>query len=165
MAAKFKVTAAKLKCINKWNHKKIDRKALPDFWREVGSGKRRGVYVFAVRASKGWKPLYVGRTKKQNFQKRIGQHADEHGRFNRILKNVNRGSPWLFLIGRVGKGNKSNSAIDELEIDFINMAFERNEKLDNDRGLSDPKYLVQGFDGRRGKPSKAVQNLKTVIGY
>jgi hypothetical protein len=122
------------------------------------------VYVFGYRSSHGWKPLYVGRTKKQNFRTRINQHIKYSGSFDGMLRRVKKGTPILFLVARVGKGKSSNSAIDELEIEFINYAFSRNANLHNDRGIKKPKYAVHGFGGR-GKPSKEVTNLKNMIGY
>jgi hypothetical protein len=164
MTAKFVVTAGKLKCSKKWGKKRIDRGSLPKFWEEVGSGRRRGVYVFGIKAAKGWKPLYVGQTKKQSFQKRVYQHTGNSGRFNKILKATKKGTPWLFLIGRVGRGKSSNAVIDELEHLVINYAFDRNANLDNDRKIDRPTYEVRGFAGR-GKPSKEVGYLKTMLGY
>jgi hypothetical protein len=155
VTAKFKVTAGKLRCVKKWGSKRIDKSCLKEFWDEVGSGNRRGVYIFAIRAAKGWKPLYVGRTKKQTFRTRVGQHVHDRGRFNTILRRIKKGTPWLFFIGRVGSGKSSNVAIDILEIEVINYAFARNEDLDNDRGIEKPKYEVLGF-GSAGKTTQAV---------
>jgi len=164
MTAKFKVFAGRLRCEAKPGSKKIDKSCLDEFWTAIGCGDRRGVYVFGYRAAHGWKPLYVGRTKKQNFRTRITQHLKYSSHFDRMLRNVKSGTPFLFLVARVGKGKSSNSAIDELEIEFINYAFSRNKDLHNDRGIKKPKYVVRGFGGP-GKPPKEVSNLKTIIGY
>lgn len=164
MTAKFEVTSGELPWKLKYRKKRIDTDALVDFWDEIGTAQRKGVYVFGVRAGRGWRPLYVGRTKKQTFKKRIGQHANTGGRFNRILKDVTKGTPWLFLIGRVGKGRSSNAAINDLESEFINYAFARNEDLDNDRGIKTAPYQIRGFGGK-GKPAERVKWLKQMIGY
>lgn len=164
MTATFQVSFGELKCVNDGNGKVIHKDCLDTFWKAVGAGDRRGVYVFGIRAGKGWKPLYVGRTKKQTFKARIGQHAKTNGDFNGMLRSVKKGTPVLFLIGRIGKGRNSNAAIDALEIEFINLAFARNENLHNDRGIKHPKYVIKGF-GNLGKPSKSVTDLKTIIGY
>lgn len=102
--------------------------------------------------------------KETEFRTRINQHIKYNGTFDGMLRKVKKGTPVLFLIARVGKGKNSNSAIDELEIEFINYAFSRNKNLHNDRGIKKPKYVVHGFGGR-GKPAKEVSNLKTMIGY
>jgi hypothetical protein len=69
MTATFKVSVGTLKCKkNVCGNKKIDQDCLDDFWEEIGSGDGKGVYVFGVKAAKGFRPLYVGRTKKQNFE-------------------------------------------------------------------------------------------------
>lgn len=164
MTATFRVFAGELRCEATPGRKTIDKTCLDEFWGKVGCGHRRGVYVFGYRASHGWRPLYVGRTKKQDFRTRINQHIKYNGTFDGMLKKVKKGTPVLFLIARVGKGKSSNSAIDELEIEFINYAFSRNKRLHNDRGIKKPKYAVHGFGGR-GKPSKNVSDLRTMIGY
>jgi hypothetical protein len=165
MTAKFRTNGDEIKCVTKWGNKRVDTEKLKEFWANLEEMKtRRGVYVFAVHASKGWKPLYVGRTKKQTFRARIAQHANRTGRFNKILKRIKKGKLWLFFIGRVGKGKRSNSAIDDLEIEFINYAFAGNKNLDNDRGLKKPKYQVKGFGGK-GKLSPSEKKLRDVLGY
>jgi hypothetical protein len=120
--------------------------------------------VFGIRAGKGSKPLYVGQVKKQTFKKRVEQHIKYAGDFNSMLKGIKKGTPILFLIGRVGKGKSSNSAIDELDIELINYAFARNPNLHNDRGIKRPKYIVAGFGGK-GKPPNEATNLKKMVGY
>ena len=43
----------------------VDSERLPDFWEASGElGKCRGCYVFAIRASKGIRPVYIGRATK-----------------------------------------------------------------------------------------------------
>jgi hypothetical protein len=163
MVAKFKITAGALKCLKVGGGRKIDQAGLVEFWERVGSAHRNGVYIFGIRASKRWKPLYVGQAKRQDFRARINQHVNGNGRFNRILKDIKKGTPWLFLVGRVGKGRSSNAAINILENYVINDAFARNKNIDNDRGLDKPIYEVRGFG--RGKPTIEVRYLKTMLGY
>ena len=162
MTANFEVTGGSLPH-KTFPHgvKQLDNDTLTEFWDVANSASRRGVYVFGIRAAKGWRPLYVGCTKEQTFKARIGQQRDK---FNAILARVGKGTPYLFLIGRVGKGRDSNAAIDDLEIEFINYAFAKNPDLENDRGIETPGYQVHGF-GDQGKPSNAAYWLKLMIGY
>jgi hypothetical protein len=162
MTATFRVTKGTFKCVKKWGSKRIDKNRLLEFWEDVASGNRRGVYIFGIRAGKGFRPLYVGRTIDQTLKKRVQQHLDS-GKFDRMLREYKKATPILFLLSREGKGRKSTSAIDELEIEFINYAFDRNNDLHNDRLIRTPKYVVQGFG--RGRPSAAVQDLKKIIGW
>src|SRR5712692_3089378 len=104
MTATFRVTFGEIKCEPGARGKIIDKTCLAEFWDKNGSGNRRGVYVFGIRAAKGWKPLYVGQAKKQTFKARIGQHAQTGGDFNEMLRAIKKGTPVLFLIGRIGKG-------------------------------------------------------------
>lgn len=98
------------------------------------------------------------------LRQRITQHMKYSASFDGMLRHVKKGTPVLFLVARVGKGKSSNSAIDELEIEFINYAFSRNKSLHNDRGIKKPKYVIDGFGGRV-KPAKDVTELKKMIGY
>jgi hypothetical protein len=165
MTATFNVTFGEINCeAGPDGQKFIDKACLADFWEQVGSGSRRGVYVFGIRAGKGWKPLYVGQATKQTFKTRIGQHVGTNGDFNKMLSAIKKGTPVLFLIGRVGKGRRSRGAIDALELDFINYAFGRNKNLHNDRRIKKPQYAIEGF-GSRGKPQANVSNLKLMVGY
>lgn len=164
MTAAFQVTYGEFESENSNGGKVITKSCLNEFWRKTENGNRRGVYVFGIRAAKGWKPLYVGQTKKQTFRKRIGQHTKVDGDFDEMLSGIKKATPVLFLVARVGKGRNSNSVIDDLEVDFINYAFARNKYLHNDRGIKKPTYQIQGFQGP-GKPAKRVADLKLMIGY
>ena len=163
MTATFKVTFGELKC-KRAGKKVIDKACIAKFWDGTGGGDRHGVYVFGVRAGKGWKPLYVGQATKQTLKTRIGQHVGGNGDFNVMLRSVKKGTPVLFLTGRIGKGKKSTQAISDIELDFINYAFARNKNLHNDRKIKKPRYVISGFGGP-GKPAKDVTNLKTMVGY
>ena len=162
MTATFKVFIGDLVCERGNKYKKLDRKKLSDFWDKVECGGRRGVYIFGYRASRGYTPLYVGQTKKQTFKRRIYQHMYS-GKFDEIIRPVKKGTPILIFIARIGSGKNSNSAIDDLEWDFINHSFNRNKNLHNDRGFEKPVYKIRGFEGS-GKRSKSVSALKTIAG-
>jgi hypothetical protein len=165
MTATFKVAAAQFKTVKKWGNKRIPLTSLKSLWDEIGNDykRRTGVYVFGVNASKGAKPLYLGMTIDQTFERRIYQHI-YHGTFNRYLKGIKRGSPRLFLLGRMGKGRRSTAAIDALEIELINYCFDKNNRLHNRRRIKRPVFSVQGF-GRGGGKRPAVKDLKKMIGW
>jgi hypothetical protein len=165
MTAKFKVAAGEFKTVKKWGNKRIPRTSLEHLWEEIGVEYKRksGVYVFGMRASKGAKPLYVGMTMDQSFGDRIYQHV-YHGTFNRYMKGIKRGTPCLFVIGRVGKGRRSTDAIYALELEFINYCFSKNKRLHNRRRIKRPAFVVQGF-GRGGGRLQAVKDLKMMIGW
>jgi hypothetical protein len=146
MTATLQVTRANFNCGTKWGSKWIDKACLKEFWSALPDGSKHGVYVFGIKAAKGWKPLYVGQAKKQSLRARIRQHIDG-GHFNAFLKGTKKGIPVVFLVARVGKGKKSNYTIDNLETEFINYAFDRNPHLRNDRKVKKPVYRVVGFGG------------------
>ncbi len=163
MTAQFKVLMGELPHHKKWRSKRIDRSRLAEFWNQIGNGHRKGVYVFGTKAAKGWKPLYAGMTIDQTFESRIYQHVNG-GTFDRYLKGTKKGTPYLFLLARVGKGRSSTTAIDTLEAEVINYCFGKNNKLHNRRRIEKPIYIVQGF-GQGGGKAASVKALKKNIGW
>lgn len=167
MTAKFEVSAGPLNCTRpRGVNKRIDETCLDKFWSDVGSADRRGVYVFGIHAGPGWKPLYVGETIKQTFRKRMDQHIkyEKYKNFNQMLQGIKKGTPWLFLIGRIGQGKIGKAAIEALELEYINHAYARNDDLYNDRKIRTPPYSVGGFGGK-GKKTSVVKNLAKMIGH
>jgi ribosomal protein L30/L7E len=157
MNAKFRVGKGRLGNTSKNGRRRIDTDSLEKFWHEVGHDFKPnpGVYVFAIKASRGWKPLYVGLTH-QTFEKRIKKHM-QAGSFDRFLKGISKGQPYLFLIGRTGKGRQNRKAINTLELDYINHCFVKNKNLHNRRRIRKPNYVV----ARGG----ASGDLKRVTGW
>lgn len=161
MTATFRIVCGTLMCRSYYRGKRIDESALEEFWEQNGFAKRRGVYVFGVKAAKGVKPLYVGQTKRQTFKTRIDQHI-KGGKFNSMLRSTKKATVLLFLVGRVGQGKRSNGSINELELDLINHAFARNPSLHNERGIKRPKYRIHGLGP--GKPSRTTSQFRQMVG-
>ena len=57
---------------------------------------RIGCYVFAISAGGGYRPVYVGRTKK-SFEQEVFQYH-KRDKYNSELRNVERGKPVMFFI-------------------------------------------------------------------
>jgi hypothetical protein len=119
------------------------------------------VYIFAVKHGKRYRPLYVGKAAKQAISTRLRQHVNG-GKFQEIVARF-KGAFCLFLIARVGAGRKSNTAIADLEWEFINEAFAVNAHLENERGYDEPPYIIQGFGP--GRKSAAVNELSKMLRY
>jgi hypothetical protein len=143
----------------------VDSERLGEFWDSTGDmGKRRGCYVFAIRASKGIRPIYVGRATKTLKQEVFTPHKLE--KYQRCLADVGKGTPVLFfLTSPVAKGKPNIKAIKELEEFLIQSAVSRNPDLLNVKGTERERWAIEGVvRGSPGKPSKAAIALKQLLG-
>jgi hypothetical protein len=139
----------------------IDDDNIAEFCKQHDASlKRRGVYIFAIRASKGFTPFYVGKTKK-SFGKEIFQ---SHKRviYCKALNSVEKGSPVFFFISEpAARGSAGVKAIDEVETHFIKLAKGANAKLLNKQKMKAPTWGVRGIErGGKGQPSESAKALK-----
>ncbi len=124
----------------------IDTHELKDFWDEPERKREEiktanGVYVFAMRASKGYTPWYVG---KATGSKGFSQEVFAPGKlqhYNRVLRNYKSGTPVMFLVYPVTpKHNKIRKApareVEWVERHLITVAVEANPKLRNSHGTA-----------------------------
>jgi hypothetical protein len=121
--------------------------------------------VFALRAGKGCKPYYVGMTSKQDFGRECFT-SHKRNKYNHALA-MQAGTPTLMLLVHPQRrGSVNHSAIDSLELELINMAYERNSDLINERHIEDlPIYSVAGvLRSGRGEPSGDAIELRRILG-
>ena len=143
----------------------VDSERLGDFWATSGGlGERRGCYVFAIRASRGIRPIYVGRATKTFKQEVFAPHKLE--KYQRCLADVGKGTPVLFLLASQAKVGKPNlKAIRELEDYLIQTAVSRNPNLLNVKGTERENWSITGvIRGSVGKPSKGAIDFKRTLG-
>jgi hypothetical protein len=125
----------------------------------------KGVFVFSLRAGRGYTPYYVGKTSRQEFGRECFT-SHKRNKYNHALA-LQAGMPTLmFLTHPTRRGPVNHSAIDGLELELINMAYARNEQLMNERRIEDlPIYSVAGaIRSGRGKPSEDAVELKRILG-
>jgi hypothetical protein len=153
----------------------IDRFESAQFWEEVrrrsfGLPGAVGCYVFAIRAGKGAKPWYVGKTEKGNFK---GETWSPHklNIYNEALSGRKRCTPLLYLIakrtssGRYAKPRKRGiGEIRALENLLIGVCLLRNRELLNVKQTKYPKgIVVPGYmnanRGARSAPAKDLAKL------
>jgi hypothetical protein len=153
----------------------IDTDRLPEFWADVdrenpGLPRAVGCYVFAIKAAKGAKPWYVGKTEKRNLK---GETCAPHklNVYNKALNSHKRGTPFLYLIakrtrrGRFAKSRKGGiGEVRALENLLIGTCILRNSKLLNAKQVKHPKgIVVPGYmnelPGARSLPAKALAKL------
>jgi len=155
----------------------VDRhnKTLKEFWvcvdrNEESISSSCGCYLFAIRAAKGFKPWYVGRTGKQSFQRECFA-AQKINIYNDVLAN-RKGTPVLFLLSKrtikgkfVKPSRKQPHDISYLETLMIGSAIEKNPELMN---IKKTKYLrsisVPGLiNTPKRKPTISEQQFKKAI--
>ncbi|MGA2340135.1 MAG: hypothetical protein ABSF75_09590 [Terracidiphilus sp.] len=141
------------------------------FWKKVETQAPSlpdavGCYIFALKAGRGIRPWYVGKTEKASF-KRQTWHPLIYGE---VIRTHN-GTPMLFLIaaltpeGRFKKPTTRRSmSISALEEMLIETCLQRNKKLVNKIATRFPKTLhVPGYlndpPGRQTKNARALARL------
>jgi hypothetical protein len=153
----------------------VDSRAKGRFWKDVEREYPRlsgavGCYVFAIRAAKGSRPWYVGKTEKSSFK---GETWSPHklNLYNEALNQRGKGKPLLYFIARHTRGGKFAKArkggigdIRALENLLIGTCLLRNSKLLNAkqtkhlRGITVPGYMNEQ-PGARPKPAKELAAL------
>lgn len=134
------------------------------FWEDKAElAKSCGCYVFGFRASKGYKPFYVGKATKNFKQEVFAPH-----KLNKIyeaLAQQKKGTLVLFFVRyQKSKGKINRLAIGEVETFLIQSGLEANPNLLNDRSTSVEKWAIKGIiRSGRGQPSSPAQDLKQCL--
>lgn len=155
----FRLSDARIKC--------IDTEHARAFWKkaemEAFHGKH-GVYIFATRAGKGFRPIYVGKATKGFKGECFTAHKLHH--YAQALSNGNKGRPVMFFIAPPGKQNKvPTKAIGEIEELMIQFAVAKNPELRNKVGTRIADWTIKGVvRGGKGKPSKTAASFTTMMG-
>jgi hypothetical protein len=136
-----------------------------EFWRTNKKYEyRKGCYVFAIRAGKGYTPGYVGKA-----TKRFGKEVFEYHkltRYQQFLVDYARGTPVLFfLVAEDTRGKTNNSQISKIERYLIDLGATANPNLLNQRGTKPPKWGIQGvIRGGKGKVTSVTKAFRKMLG-
>jgi len=117
-------------------------------------------------------PWYVGMTVKTSFRDECLRIYVQHQLRNVLQRN---GTPWLHIAAKMtkggklakhGGGRKSHPDIAEVEDQLIRLAYRRNAKLVNSRGLAFVKgHSIEGIlNSPAYKPRKSASTLRQVFG-
>ena len=134
------------------------------FWAvHTGIATQAGCYVFAFKASKGYKPVYAGKATKSFKQEVFTPHKLNH--FNTGLGHQKTGTPVLFFVClNKTSGAVSESAIDEAESYLIQAGLAANADLLNDKKTKVATWSINGIvRSKAGKPSAAACELRKCI--
>ena len=155
----FTVTSAKIKC--------IDTPQAKAFWDKAETHpfhSKQGVYIFATRAGKGFKPIYVGKATKTFKKECFTTHKLHH--YAQALCDGAKGRPVMFFIAAQGKINRvPASTIKEVEDLMIQFAVAKNPNLRNKIGTKVADWTIKGVvRGGKGKASRTALAFKTMMG-
>ena len=131
------------------------------FWKtRPALSKSRGCYLFAFRAAKGMKPVYIGKATKNFAQEVFTDH--KRNKYNDALADQARGTPLLFFVALTKtKGPTNKSAIDEVESHLIQLGLKANKNLSNDRKTKVPVWSISGIiRSGTGRPTKSAEALR-----
>ncbi len=143
----------------------LDTERIREFWFSTkGIATRRGCYVFAVRAAKGYRPIYVGKATR-NFQQEVFA-PHKVANYQRCLADLRAGTPVLFfIVAPSAKGKPNLTAIGDLEDFLIQAGVSRNPELLNVRGTKKQGWAIRGvIRGGQGKSTQHAREFKRVMG-
>ena len=160
----------------KRNGSLVDTNEFAKLWKTIeqqspGLSRAVGCYVFAIRAGKGAKPWYVGKTEKRNLKDETC-FAHKLKVYSKAL-NRRKGTPLLYLIakqtrvGRCAKPRKGGIGdVRALENLLIGSCLLRNSKLLNVKQVKHPKgIIVPGYMNEPpGARSASAKGLAKVLG-
>ena len=137
---------------------------------DIDGANAPGLYIFSLKAGRGFTPWYVGKAAQQSLRDEITT-SDKILKFNGVVRD-NIGTPFLTLIPRRTKEKESLSKIgrhtdiDDVETLLIQKCLLKNPSLLNIKKTSIYKNIVIGgmLNSRQGKPSSAICDFKSVIG-
>ncbi len=145
---------------------KMVAKNLDGFWDGVGEHRHAvGVYVFAIRAGKGYTPIYVGKTA-NSFENEAFTPTNRANHYNPALLRYKKGLPVLFFVVHPrSKGKINQKAIDQVETFFIDVASIKNSELSNVKKKKKHMWRVSGVVRAKQGEGKAyaAQKLKRAV--
>lgn len=126
--------------------------------------KAKGVYIFSLRAGKGSKPWYVGKSEKMDFLREAFNTRNINAMNN--LMNDRKGTLELTFVTQVASRGKPNlSQIGEIENFLIGLASDRNHELLNVQGKLGFNWSIKGVIGSgRGRRSVDQQAFVDLVG-
>jgi hypothetical protein len=137
----------------------------PKFWDQHSEfSEERGVYIFAVRAGKGIRPVYVGKATKRFKQECFAsQKIARH--YGPELAKIGKGTPVMFLlVAPRRESQKQARIISQAEKFLIGQAQLRNPNLSNVRGKKPPAWGIKGvLRSGQGKPSASAVRLQKLL--
>lgn len=125
--------------------------------------KKIGCYVFGIRASKGIRPVYVGKTWRAFEKEAFGPY--QINQYNAELAEIAKGAPVMFFVEYpAGKGATNKKMIRDIEQFLIQVAVAKNPNLRNVQNSGPKKWGITGIlRTGKGTSSKSSQKFKKAL--
>lgn len=146
--------------------KTIDKEKLDKLANRCPTFRKIGCYVFSLKAGKGSKPLYVGKTESQT----IFDEAFGHRNKNLVTEALNeqkRGKLQIWTVTQhSARGPKNKSAIGEIEKVVTSWAVEKNPNLLNSHNTKKgDSWSIKGVQpSSRGTRSQEATAFRKMMG-
>ena len=128
-----------------------------DFWKlrvAKAISAKKGCYIFALRASRGFTPWYVGKATKSFKREALGAYQLNH--YNDVLFDGRKGNPVMFVVA---------PPANTIETFLIQAAYAENPKIRNRQQTKIPEWTIKGVvRPKSGKPTKLEQSFKKMMG-
>lgn len=136
---------------------------IAEFWATHSTmATERGCYIFGFKASKGSKPIYVGKATKSFKQEVFTDHKLK--KYGQGFNNQAKGTPILFFVCLAKtKGVVNRTAIDEAESYLIQTGLAANKNLLNDKKTKVESWSIGGIVRSKGKPSASAGELRKFV--
>lgn len=125
----------------------------------------QGCYVFGIRAGKGYKPVYVGKTTLQTLGEEVLSDGTV-GKINRALLRNKKGTLVVaFVIPENKPGPNPSKLIDEVESVLIQYAYQKNPEIENENGIYQCAWFIDGvLNCPQGKPRDESRIFRRLVG-
>ena len=152
-----------IQCTKQKVGRSITKEDISAFWKAHAEiAAKRGCYVFGFKASKGSKPMYVGKATK-TFKQEVFQYHKKD-KYAQALGSQAKGTPVMFFVSlNKAQGPVSKSAIDEVETYLIQAGMAANKNLLNDKKTSVESWSISGLIRSKGKAPKQALDLRKMI--
>jgi len=137
---------------------------IAEFWRSNRSlASKIGCYLFAIRAGKGYTPIYVGKASKSFKQEVFSSH--KLSKYQQAMVDYSKGTPVMFfIVYPLKKGKTNEKHIKKLEEFLIQTSVAANPDLMNIRGVKSQSWSIKGvLRSSKGPPTANAKELKKVL--
>jgi hypothetical protein len=140
----------------------FDTEQFDEFWANNEYAEERGCYVFALRRSRGYAPIYVGKTGRQFC---VECFTDRNYRLMHTALRGQVGTLVLFLLCQQRRRGRVNmTAINDLERYLVEAALDKNPDLANRvYTRTQPGFKVNGVHRSSGRPNGGAIELKRAL--
>jgi hypothetical protein len=149
------------------NLKHIGTAHVTSFWATTAAQQiaaKQGCYIFALRASKGYCPWYVGKATRTFRQEALGHFQLTH--YNEVLFDGRKGTPVMFFVApKDTKRAVPDATCNAIEKFLIQAAYAENPEIKNRQQTKIPDWTIDGVvRPTRGPTPQIATVFKKMMG-